>query len=73
MQRTNTRNWICQLNSVSEVSKLWERHYSRHRDDYAAVAFMRPDVYYFDPFPVEVISYLMVRLFAVAYRRRVNV
>jgi hypothetical protein len=60
MQATNTRNWICQLRSVAEVSHLWEKHSKRHPDEYAAVAFMRPDVHYQDAFPVHVIPSLKV-------------
>lgn len=60
MQATNTRNWICQLHSVSEVSQLWEKHFADHIGEYSAVAFMRPDVHYHDPFPVQVIPDLKV-------------
>lgn len=60
MQSTNTRNWVCQLRSVDEVTRLWEEHYITHKDEYAAVAFMRPDVHYHDSFPVDVIPGLKV-------------
>ena len=61
MQVTNTRNWVCQLQSVQEVSQLWQHHHQSHPGDpYAAVAFMRPDVFYHDPFPTQVIPNLKV-------------
>jgi hypothetical protein len=60
MQQKNLRNLICQLNSLKEVGQLWQAHFESHADEYAAIAFMRPDVVYRDPFPVNLISRLKV-------------
>lgn len=52
----NTRNHMCQLNSLKEVTALWQAHYDSNPEDYAAVLFARPDVLYKDPFPSDLIS-----------------
>lgn len=59
-QRKNLRNLVCQLNSLKQVGKLWQAEFDAHREEYAAVAFMRPDVLYRDPFPVHLIRSLKV-------------
>lgn len=53
-------NLLCQLNSIEEVTKLWESHYVTHPEEYAAVAYIRPDVQYQGSFPVHVIPELKV-------------
>ena len=52
---------VCQLKSVEEVGNLWSTHYESHASEYAAVAFVRPDVQYDVPFPTQVIPRLQVR------------
>lgn len=47
---------------MQEASQLWEEHYAAHAGEYAAVAFLRPDVHYHDPFPTHLIPTLKVRL-----------
>jgi hypothetical protein len=54
-QSTTIDNLACQLNSVVEVSNIWEAHYAQHPEEYAAVAFMRPDVQYQCDFPVHLV------------------
>lgn len=49
-----------QLKSVEEVSKLWEAHYVTNPQEYAAVAYIRPDVQYQALFPVHMIPELQV-------------
>lgn len=56
-------NLACQLKSIEEVSNLWEAHYVAHPDEYAAVAYMRPDVQYQSDFPVHIIPELQVGCF----------
>jgi hypothetical protein len=60
-QKKNLRNLLCQLNSLKEVGDLWQAHWMSHPDEYAAVAYVRPDVLYRDPFPVKVIETLQAR------------
>ena len=60
-QQKSIENMACQLKSVQEVSTLWEAHYLTHSEDYAAVAYMRPDVQYLSDFPVHVIPDIKVR------------
>ena len=60
-QEKNVKNLLCQLNSLKEVGELWQAQFNAHSDEYAAVAFMRPDVLYRDPFPVHLIDRLKVR------------
>lgn len=40
---------------------LWNGHFSTHSEEYAAVAFIRPDVFFNDRFPTDLISELKVR------------
>ena len=56
----NSKNWLCQLESFNQVGRLWESHYTKAMDDYAVVAFLRPDVLYLDPFPVSLIPQVKV-------------
>lgn len=60
-QTENTRNMVCQLKSVEEVGHLWASHFETHRDEYVAVAFVRPDVWYQGAFPTQIIPKLEVR------------
>lgn len=60
-QTENTQNMVCQLKSVEEVGNLWAAHYATHASEYAAVAFVRPDVQFDVPFPTQVIPRLQVR------------
>ena len=60
-QQKTIDNLACQLKSVEEVSNLWEAHYLKHPEQYAAVAYMRPDVEYVSDFPLHVIPDLKVR------------
>ena len=60
-QEKNVKNLLCQLNSLKEVGQLWQTQFDTGSEEYAAVAFMRPDVLYRDPFPVHVIERLKVR------------
>jgi hypothetical protein len=53
-------NLACQLKSVQLVSRIWEAHYVSHPEEYAAVAYMRPDVQYQSDFPVNLIPELKV-------------
>lgn len=57
-EKEHTRNHVCQLKSVEEVGQLWEHHY--HKEEFAAVAYLRPDVLYNEAFPVELIPHLKV-------------
>ena len=57
----NSENWLCQLQSFDEVGRLWEQHHNDNPDEYAAVAFLRPDVLYLDPFPVSLLPEVKVR------------
>ena len=59
-KRPNSENWLCQLESINQVGRLWEKHYNKGMDDYAIVAFLRPDVLYYDPFPVSLIPQVKV-------------
>lgn len=59
MQVSNVRNLLAQLNSVFEVGKLWETHYSTRR--YSAVLFARPDTQFSCPFPAHLLEELQVR------------
>lgn len=52
---------VCQLKSIEEVGNLWATHYKKHKDEYAAVAFVRPDVQYDSALPTQVIPQLGVR------------
>lgn len=61
-QTKNTKNMVCQLKSVEEVGKLWGAHFATHKDEYAAVAFVRPDVMYGSPFPTQIIPKLEVSI-----------
>lgn len=61
IQHSNLKNLLCQLNSFREVGQLWQDHFEEHREEYAAVAFVRPDVMYQSPFPVHLIPELKVR------------
>lgn len=60
-QAETVRNLACQLKSVQEVGKAWEAHYVTHPEEYAAVAYIRPDVHYQSDFPVHLIPELRVR------------
>lgn len=61
VQERNTQNLLCQLNSLQEVGDLWLRHSAAHRLRYTSVIFLRPDVLYTDPLPVEAITNVTVR------------
>eukprot|EP00892_Ulva_mutabilis_P003127 jgi/Ulvmu1/12815/UM097_0044.1 len=56
VQQRNTQNLLCQLNSLQEVGDLWLRHSAVHRLRHHAVIYLRPDVLYTDPLPVEAIT-----------------
>lgn len=61
VKRPNSENWLCQLESINRVARLWEKNIKTNPLEYAAVAFMRPDVLYYDPFPVSLIAHLKPR------------
>lgn len=48
-QFTSVRNLMCQLNSLATVTALWRET----KREYDAVLYLRPDVLYNCPFPVE--------------------
>eukprot|EP00892_Ulva_mutabilis_P003126 jgi/Ulvmu1/12814/UM097_0043.1 len=52
-QQRNVLNLLCQLNSLREVADLWHRHAAAAGLQYRSVIFLRPDVLYMDPLPVE--------------------
>lgn len=60
-QQKNLRNLLCQLNSLKEVGNLWQQQFEANPNEYKAVAFMRPDVLYRDPFPTHLLPKLKVR------------
>ena len=49
-------NHLCQLNSLSTVASLWQKHHVSRQ--YSAVIYARPDVLYNCPLPVERLSNL---------------
>ena len=59
-QRRNVLNLLCQLNSLREVADLWHRHAAAGGLQYRSVIFLRPDVLYMDPLPVESILSIKV-------------
>jgi hypothetical protein len=52
------QNLLCQLNSVYEVSLLWQKHHKV--TPYHAVMYARPDVVFNCPFPTQFIDRLEV-------------
>ena len=48
-QFTSVRNLMCQLNSLATVTAMWRET----KREYDAVLYLRPDVLYNCPFPVE--------------------
>lgn len=59
-QAKSIDNLACQLKSVEEVGNLWEMDYVNHKDEYAAVAYIRPDVQYQCDFPVHLVPRVKV-------------
>ena len=51
---TSVQNLLCQLNSVAAVTHLWRAAGTA----YDAVVYLRPDVYFNCPFPVDVLETL---------------
>lgn len=54
-----TYNLLCQLNSVYEVSRLWQKQHAL--TPYHAVIYARPDVIYNCRFPVHFLDHIQVR------------
>lgn len=59
-QRATLNNHACQLQSVQEVTNMWEAHYLTNPEQYVAVAYMRPDVHFQSDFPVHLIPEMKV-------------
>ena len=51
---TSVHHLLCQLNSVAAVTRLWRAAGTA----YDAVVYLRPDVYFNCPFPVDVLETL---------------